>query len=466
MSSNSSANVSHDAYVKLSVYCDTLNRKARARLFDMAIHGEAVARDLLELALGFGDLKNLNLLACHDAIDLASDGHACAIQVSLTVDTDKIVETQEKFFARSLDQRYSRLMFLALGTKPKRYKSSRIVKEQGDFKFDPSKDVIDLTDILQGLVLSGDVSSVRQFADRLDRELTGLTPKPADSSLSVNHLQPTGPRPKRGDPTLSVNRIHQLFEAHQVKPVYATQALSAFGVTRFVLADDEAFTNAAKPQLLDYVAHEFGVGNEWLDGTYDCIYIGSRGSEQGAFWRNDLSYAYSLVSKAFSEAERLLLFMPAGPTLLDRESAQDCVDHNDADYESFFLVARKPNDFKIERYRVVINDTFSYRKCRDGLFLLMLAASLYRAANPSTVTYIDLWVCDAEVMKQCNKGERFVADLYLNGCLFRNNLDFFYPGGGHMNATSDVPPRVVAWLQESIAAFAARSGLRIPATII
>lgn len=148
---------------------------SNARLPDVAVFGESLARDIAEIVFGYRDLVNLNLETSFPAVDLGSPAAACAIQVTISGSTTTIVETQEKFFAHGLDGVYFRLTFIILGEKQATYDSQRIVRSRGAFTFDPDRDIFDLDDLFRILVSEADPAKIDAFADRLQRELGSST---------------------------------------------------------------------------------------------------------------------------------------------------------------------------------------------------------------------------------------------------------------------------------------------------
>jgi hypothetical protein len=371
------------------------------------------------------------------------------VQVTINVDLDKVLDTQGKFLDRGLEKTYQRLIFVALDTAQKTFKSRRIVLSKGSYSFKPTSDVKDLVDLLTVIIARGNPSEIQTFCARLDSEMLGKR----------EEVQPSPAEP--------VIRLRRLFNAHMAKSLRIATALKPFGITPFTLANTEAFVMAVEEPLLKYVAEQFGVGPEWLDATDSYIYSGAKIEQHGALWRSDLWIAFDIIARAEAAGERLFLFVPAGPELVAREGQADCVDQTDSRFERFVLAAAKENDFGVDRYRVVVSDTFSYGKCRDGLFLLMLAASLYGASNQGTRGNVDVWTCRPDDMRAYGQGDRFIAELEQHGNFFRNNRDFFYPQGqGQMKATADVPLRVVNWLQDLLSRFAAKQGVSVPSKIV
>jgi len=114
--------------IYLAAYKHYVELKSKARLLDVAIFGEPLARDLAKIVFGYKDLVNLNLETSFPAVDLGSSSAACAIQVTISASATKIVETQQKFFEHGLDRTYSKLKFIILGNKQKTYNWLRVFR--------------------------------------------------------------------------------------------------------------------------------------------------------------------------------------------------------------------------------------------------------------------------------------------------------------------------------------------------
>lgn len=126
---NSTQTLADRLAIYLAAYKHYVDLKSKARLLDVAIFGEPFARDLAEIVFGYKDLVNLNLQKSFPAVDLGSLAEACAIQVTISGDSRKIVETQRKFFEHGLDDTYSKLKFIVLRDKQGSYDSQQIVRQ-------------------------------------------------------------------------------------------------------------------------------------------------------------------------------------------------------------------------------------------------------------------------------------------------------------------------------------------------
>lgn len=153
------------------------------------------------------------------------------------------------------------------------------------------------------------------------------------------------------------------------------------------------------------------------------------------------------------------------PDFRELDVTDDVVDFEALDYEHFFLVARKSNDFSVDCFRLAISDPLSYRKCRDGLFLLFLAAEIYEIETQKK-TYIDVYQVQREHLRSCYLGDMFLVDVICAGRLVRNHKDFIYSDEtAILKATRDVPSRLASWLQENLTEFVARRVSSLPTTI-
>ncbi|MCY0853394.1 SMEK domain-containing protein [Cupriavidus sp. D39] len=433
--------------IYLAAYKHYVEIKSKARLLDVAIFGESFARDLAEIVFDYKDLVNLNLETNFPAVDLGSAAAGCAIQVTITSSTTKIVETQRKFFEHRLDCTYSRLKFIILTDKQKTYESQQIIRAHGAFSFDPDQDIYDLGDLFKILVAAADPAKFNAFYRRLEIELgSAIRPYLLGADQPGQHLR-------------------DLFDAHDVRTTEAVQALKPFGMTRAIYANNMSIAEVCSRDLIQYVAEQFWVSGEWIDGTYAHIYNGGPGAEKGTDWRRSLRGAYELVKHASSNGERLGLIIPAGLSLRDMEAFEDVVDHNARDYEHFFLIARKTNDFFVDSFRLVISDPLRYRGCRDGIFLLFVAAEIYEIETREK-TYINVYEAPRAQLLSCDMGDKFLVDLYRSSQLIRNHKDFVYSEEGVLKATQELPSRLAPLLQANLTEFVDRHSSSLPAAIV
>ncbi|WP_241332640.1 SMEK domain-containing protein [Burkholderia cenocepacia] len=433
--------------IYLAAYKHYVDIKSKGHLLDVAIFGEPFARDLAEIVFGYKDLVSLNLRKSFPAVDLGSLAMACAIQVTISGDSRKIVETQRKFFENGLDSTYSKLKFIVLKGKQGRYDGRQIVREKGNFSFDPDHDIYDLNDLFEMLVAEGNPKKFEAFANRLESEIGSAI------------------RPFLLDVDRPGQRLRHLFCAHDVSPTDAVQALKPFGMSRSIFSDSMSLAESASNELIRYVAAQFWVGEKWIDGIDSHIYSDFPGGERGTEWRRSLRGASDLVQRARIAGEALSIVVPTESSLRELDAVADVVDHRDSNYEHFFLIARKANDFRTDSFRLVISDSLSYRKCREGIFLLFLAAEIYEV-EAGKKTYIDVYEAPRENILRCSMGEIFVVDLLRTGCIVRNHKDFVYSDGtSALKATEALPKRLAPWLQENLAEFVAHRSSSLPGAI-
>ncbi|MGA4079921.1 SMEK domain-containing protein [Ralstonia nicotianae] len=444
---NSTQTLADRLAIYMAAYKHYVEIKSKARLLDVAIFGEPLARDLVEIVFGYKDVVNLNLKKSYPAVDLGSLSGACAIQVTITGSTTKIVETQQKFFEHRLDSTYSKLKFIILGDKQRTYENQQIVRARGAFNFDPDQDIYDLGDLFKIVVAAADPRKFEAFCERLESELgSAIRPYLLGADLPGQHL-------------------HDLLAAHDVRTTDAVQALKPFGMSRDIFSSKMSAAELCSKELIQYVAEQFWVSGDWIDGAHAHIYSGGPGAERVTDWRRSLRGAYDLIKRASSNGETLGLIIPAGLSLRELDALKDVVDHNAQGYEHFFLVARKENNFSVDRFRLVISDPLSYRGCRDGIFLLFVAAEIYEIETRQK-TYIDVYNAPRAHIFSCYLGDKFLVDLHHSSQLNRNHKDFVYSDGGPvLKATQDVPSRLAPWLQENLTEFVARRSTPLPATI-
>ncbi|WP_096671795.1 SMEK domain-containing protein [Polaromonas sp. AET17H-212] len=448
MPTESIVNLAHDATANLAIYKYFLASCAKTNQLSAATFGEPFARDLLVLAFGYTDLKNLNLKKSFPAIDLASPNASIAFQVTLTGSSDKIIETQTKFFEAGLDKVYLKLKFVILGDKQTTYSSQKIVKSRGSFCFDPKDDIYDLNDLLHILVSEGDPEKFRALTNRLEVQIGALQ---SPSQWTTTSAVPAAAAEAAPQANLLADHLKGVFETHGVTQTDLLEPLRAFGVTRSIYADDVGLSDIASKAMLQFVADQFSISPQWLDGETKHIYSGGPGTERDTDWRRSLRGAYDFVRRVFEGNERLTLFLPAARSLRALDDIEDVVDFREPGYEHFFLVAQRPNAFAINRLRMAISDHLSYKPCRDGLFLLFLAVSLY-CIRENKQAYIDVWEASRDAIRECDMGTEFLVKLKESGGPYRNNTDFIYQNAqGMLSATTEVPDRVIAMLQEELA---------------
>ncbi|RQG99267.1 SMEK domain-containing protein [Paraburkholderia dinghuensis] len=433
--------------IYLAAYKHYIELKSKAGLLDVTKFGEALARDIAEIVFDYKDLVNLNLESNFTAIDLGSLTAGCAIQVTLSASTTKVVETLNKFFEHGLDGTYSALKFIALRDKQKTYVNQQITRSRGTFDFDPDRDIYDLGDLFKILVAQANSAKLEAACKRLEAEI--------GSEI----------RPYLLDADRLGQRLRNLFSAHDVRTTDGVKALQSFGVSRTIYSDSLSLAEASSREMIEYVAEQFWISSDWIEGTYDHIYSDAPGAEKTTDWRRSLRGAYDLIERASADGEQLNVMIPVWPDFRELDAIDDVVDFEALDYKHFFLVARKSNDFSVDCFRLAISDPLSYRKCRDGLFLLFLAAEIYEIETQRK-TYIDVYQVQGEHIRSCCFGDMFLVDVVCAGRLVRNHKDFIYSDGTAMlKATRDVPSRLAIWLQENLTEFVARRSSLLPTTI-
>lgn len=433
--------------IYLAAYKHYIDIKSQARLLDGAILGEALAKDLAEIAFGYQGLCNLNVKKSYPAIDLGCKDSGCAIQVTITANSTKVIETQEKFFEHNLDKTYQKLKFICLREKQREYDSKKIVRQRGNFTFDPSEDIYELTDLFIKLVNNPDKEKIESFCKRLELELgSAIRPYLHGADRPGHNLQ-------------------QLFSQHDCTPGSVVAALSDFNVNRSMLNNNMLLAEAATSDMICYVAEQFMVSNNWLEGIHSHIYSECTDLEKGAFWRRSLRGAWGLFEKARKDGETLQLIIPitSGECFLDNRGC--ILDDNDPCYEHFFLVARKQNNFKVNRYRLVLSEALKFPSAQEGILLLFLAATLYefQKKQRQNNSYLDVIGGNHEHIIGCDFGSKFIVECYEDSRTLGNNMDFFYiDENNKLFATKYVPCHYEKFLQEELTVFVNALNISLP----
>lgn len=429
----------HRLAIYLAAYKHYLDFKTQAGLLDAAVLGEAVALDLARITWGYTDLENLNLKHNFPAVDLGTKSGDCAIQVTVTSSSTKIVETQEKFFKHGIMNTYAKLIFVILGEKKASYDSQRIIRSQGEFKFDPEKDIYDLNDLYNIVAKSGDAAKIEQFADRIEQELSDKI------------------RPFLAGVDKPGQNLRRLFEAHDVSIANAVEPLKKFGITRSIFSNNTSLSEAADLQVVSYIADQFSVASDWIDGSCGHIYNGQPGSVP-LDWRRSLENSYQVIWEAISNSEELILLIPSEVGLNSLDRVKDVADVKSADYQHFFLATRKKNDFGEYRYRIAINEPLSCKGTRDGIFLIFLAAEIHEAKTQNTI-YIDVVGVPRDELLSCYSGDRFLVDLIRHAPTLGNQRDFVQATNNGFMARSIVSPSTVEVLQKMLTHYASKHHL-------
>lgn len=435
----------HRLAIYLAAYKHYLVFKTQAGLLDAAVLGEAVALDLARITWGYTDLENLNLKHSYPAVDLGTKSGDCAIQVTVTSSSTKIVETQEKFFEHGIMNRYSKLIFVILGEKQASYESQRIVRSQDGFKFDPEKDIYDLNDLYNIVAKSGDAAKIEQFADRIEQELSDKI------------------RPFLAGVDKPGQNLRRLFEAHDVSIANAVEPLKTFGITRSIFSNNTSLSEAADVPVVSFVADQFSVASDWIDGSCGHIYNGKPGSDPQD-WRRSLENSYQVIREAISNSEDLILLIPSEVGLNSLDGVNDVADVKSPDYQHFFLAARKKNDFGEYRYRMAISEPLSYKGTRDGLFLIFLAAEIHQAITQKTI-YIDVVGVPRNELLSCYSGDRFLVELIRDAPTLGNQRDFVQAANIGFLSRSNVSPCTVRVLQQMLTDYVSNHQLPVNAVV-
>lgn len=153
----------------MSAFVAQIKGATAMRRTDIKLVSETVLIPVLGEVYGFKNLRNLNYTEDnYPGIDLGDDKARVAVQVTSTSNIEKIKDTLRKFLEYGLDEKYDRVIIYVLTEKQKSYSKtvlSEILKDK--FSFDPTKDVLDYTDIL-GEVSFFDVKKAKSLFEILD----------------------------------------------------------------------------------------------------------------------------------------------------------------------------------------------------------------------------------------------------------------------------------------------------------
>ena len=133
-------------------------------------------------------------------------------------------------------------------------------------------------------------------------------------------------------------------------------------------------------------------------------------------------------------------------------------------YEHFFVTARQKNEFSVECFRLIISDPLTYSPCRNGIFLLFMAAELYEIKT-GCKTYLNVYMAPRDDILICHSGDLFLVDVFRTGQAMSNHKDFIYYDGSTLKATKDVPRQLAQMLQENLTEFIARGETSLPDAI-
>ena len=129
----------------LSIWKENIGLDNELGLTDINHDAEDFCCGLLNIVLD-ARLQNLNLLQMNfPAVDLADPDARICVQVTSTAGAEKITHTLDKFFANGLHGDYDRVIVMILGKK-KNYRTE--FPQQEGFRFDPARDIWDITKLL------------------------------------------------------------------------------------------------------------------------------------------------------------------------------------------------------------------------------------------------------------------------------------------------------------------------------
>ena len=119
---------------------------------DIAHVSEYLFCELFRVLYGWHDLRNMNSdeRRNYPSIDLASDSHRLAVQITATANVQKIKDTLHGFLRHGFDKRYDRLIVYILTRRQRKYGQNALkeaAKQRLDF--DADRDVLDYRSVAQ-----------------------------------------------------------------------------------------------------------------------------------------------------------------------------------------------------------------------------------------------------------------------------------------------------------------------------
>jgi tetratricopeptide (TPR) repeat protein len=154
-------------------------------LYDINIHAEYFYQDLLNLVYGL-ELKNLNTLTKNTAhIDLIDEKNKKAIQVTSQNDNGKIKGAIEGFFSNADNAEFD-LKVLLIAKSAKDYRTD--FTNNGKYKFDHEKDVIDIERLLAEIRNKDteELDKISVFLAKEEIKLTQLSETPIPKFIPID----------------------------------------------------------------------------------------------------------------------------------------------------------------------------------------------------------------------------------------------------------------------------------------
>lgn len=420
--------------IYLAAYKYYIETKAKVRLFDVAIFGESFACKVAEIVFDYNDLINLNISTKnYPAIDLGSNAKRHAIQVTITGKSEKIEKTIETYLNNGLEKKYQELRFIILGNKQKEYSSQNITQKKGTFTFDPEKDIYDLNDLYQIVVDKGDTKKMHDFIICIEEEL-GSNVRP----YLINYNRPA-------------QNLHNLFNIHDVTTTSAVTALSPFGITRKIYSAMDELNELIKPEVIDYIASQFGISHEWLAGDVEHIYNNGPDIVPDTGWRRSLYQAMKFIINIEKDGDTLGVFLPSMVSLEEIKTSDNGVSIPEVANNRFIVFSERINELNVNCYRLRLIEPLYFTKTYHGLFLLFLAAELLEH-NDKKKHYINIFNVELDKLLACEKGQIFIKDVKIDSNLFENHKYLVRIENGTID-TSKSPLSAKLFLKEAFEEF-------------
>ena len=136
----------------LAKLCHEIETSVAMEHLDIAHVSEYLSCELFRILFEWHDLRNMNAeeRRNYPSIDLASDSHRLAVQITATANIHKVKDTLHGFLRHGFDRRYDRLIVYVLTRRQRKYSQNtlkEVTKQRIDFDVD--RDILDYRSVAQ-----------------------------------------------------------------------------------------------------------------------------------------------------------------------------------------------------------------------------------------------------------------------------------------------------------------------------